>query len=128
MDNNIFYVTTKVTGTNFDLTSELEAYVSDKLHALEKFTHHFDFKSHDLIFEVEVERTTNHHEKGDLYRAEINFTSGPLLRSEATDENMYLAVDSARDKMQRLMTEDANKHSGFFRKGRRMLKKLLRGE
>ena len=41
MNKDDFYITTKVTTTNMELTPQLEDYVAEKLQALEKYRNHF---------------------------------------------------------------------------------------
>ena len=59
-----------------------------------------------MLFEsgakVEVEKTTDHHNKGKIFRAEINIhLKEKFLRAEATREDIYLAINEARDELKR---------------------------
>lgn len=47
---------------------------------------------------AELEKTTNHHFKGEIYRAEVNLSlGGDLLRVEKTEKDLYKAIDKVKD-------------------------------
>ena len=52
---------------------------------------------------VEVERTSRHHQSGDVFRAEAQVklpgTSG--IRAEARESDLHLAIDKVKDDLQR---------------------------
>ena len=60
----------KITTTNIELTSAIESYVQEKIRSVEKFA--LPHESEDPIAEVEIGKTTNHHQSGDVFRAEVN--------------------------------------------------------
>ena len=53
---------------NIDLTPALETYLQKKFAALEKLVTAIN-KTNPAELTIEVGRTTNHHRKGDVYRA-----------------------------------------------------------
>lgn len=116
MNNNDLYTITKLHAKGITLGPDFEDYVREKLDSLEKLLDHFSYDDHELIFEVELEKTTNHHQTGEIFRAEINFSAGSkLLRGEATGDDMYAAIDEARDGLRRQMTDDIDKGRHHFR-------------
>lgn len=83
-----------IKATNLKLTPELKEYVEKKVGMLEKY--HADI----IKTQAEVELTTNHHLKGEIYRAELNVTvPGKLLRVEKTAKDINKALDKAKDHM-----------------------------
>ena len=87
--------------TNIDLTEPLKVYVEEKLGGLEKFTGRWDAEGAVELW-VEVGRTSHHHKKGDVFRAEADVRlPGKVLRAEAEDFDIRVAVDRVRDKLER---------------------------
>ncbi len=86
---------------NIDLTEPLKIYIEEKLGALEKFVSRWDLEGAVEIW-VEVSRTTRHHKKGDVFKAEADLRlPGKVLRAEDEDFDVRVAVDRVRDKLQR---------------------------
>lgn len=87
--------------TNLDSTPAIETYINEKIGALAKFLQPFEVHN-QINARVEVGRTTNHHNKGQVYRAEVNLDlPGEVLRAEHEDWDMRITVDQAKDKLQR---------------------------
>jgi len=83
-----------IKATNLELTSTLHAYVEEKVRMLAKY--------YDRIIEVrvEVDLTSHHHQKGEIFRAEFNVrVPGKLLRVEKRARDLYKAIDKVKDHM-----------------------------
>lgn len=92
---------------------------------LDKFV---DPEDSGASIDVEIEKTTDHHQKGDIFRAEFNFVMrGKHFRSESTTEDIYAAIDEAKDDLAREITEHQDKERDKERKGGAFLKRLMRG-
>ena len=118
----------RIKSTNFDLTPAMEGYTRTKIDMLQKFLKHYANQSGELIFEVDIGKTTKHHRSGDIFRAEINFTAGStFLRTVAEEADIYAAIDKTKDKMQRELRRNKNKAFVMLKRGGAQLKKLLRG-
>ena len=90
-------------GTNMDLTDAIKAYIDERIDTLEKLTTHFEPAAE---LRVEVGKTTNHHAKGPFFRAEMQLAiPGDVFRSEATEEDLYKAIDVARDDIKRQLQD-----------------------
>ncbi len=88
-----------INGKNMDLTSAIKTYVEEKVSVLEKLTSNFE-PAADL--KVEVGKTSNHHAKGPFFMAEMQLSvPGELLRVEERAEDLYEAVDRAKDQLRR---------------------------
>ena len=89
-------MTVTIKGTNLDLTPALKRYAMDKALALLKF-----FPS-ITIARIELERTTKHHRKGVVWRAEANLKAPQhLFRAEALAGDIYSAIDMLVDELKR---------------------------
>jgi putative sigma-54 modulation protein len=110
---------------NFESTEEIENYLDKKLKSLEKFLSSFN---RDLVkVEVEIGRTTKHHQAGDIFRAEINLSiNGKLFRAESEQESLYAAIDEVRDDLEREIKKFKEKRETIFIRGARSIKKKLK--
>jgi putative sigma-54 modulation protein len=80
--------------TNLELTPAISAYIDEKMDSIEKYLGSMPV----INFDFEVELTTNHHHKGDIFRAEANLeVAGDLLRVEKTEADLYKAIDKVKD-------------------------------
>lgn len=85
-----------IKATKIKLTPEIKDYIQKKVDTLEKYLG--TWKVIEAHFEVEL--TTMHHQKGEIFRAELNlFIPGKLLRVEKTEKEMLKAIDKVRDHM-----------------------------
>lgn len=87
-----------ITGHHVDITPALRAYVEEKLERLEK---HFDnITNTHVILEIEKDRqkaeATIHVSRGQVY-------------ADSEDENMYAAIDSLADKLDRQIKKHKEK-------------------
>jgi len=106
-----------IKGTNLELTDAIKEYLNKKLESIEKLTSHFEPMAEIAI---EVGRTSMHHNKGDVHRAEMNLqVPGSLLRSECTAEDLYEAIDLCKDELTRQLKEYKDLHMERERGGQR---------
>ena len=118
--------------TDLDLTPSLKEYVDRKIGDLEKFfqksgkeNNGFEKGKPSREAWVELERTTRHHYKGKVFRAECQIRlPGKSLRSESVKENIYLAVDEVKDELQREIKHHKQKQSSRHKKTIRKMKNL----
>jgi putative sigma-54 modulation protein len=100
-----------IKGTNLELTQAIKDYVNEKVGSLEKF---FD---QALIARVDVGLTTKHHQKGNIFRAEINLEvpQKHLLRAESVKDDLYIAINDAREELERQIKKYKEKMRGNYR-------------
>jgi len=97
--------------TNLDSTPAIEEYINQKIGALEKFVEALDKKG-VVKTRVEIARTTQHHQKGEVYHAECNLElPGKLLRAESENWDIRLAIDEIKD----ILDLEIKKYSEKFR-------------
>lgn len=108
-----------------ELTSAIESYVDEKLASIEKFA--IPHTEEELFVEVEVGKTTNHHQQGDVFRAEANVrVRGKHFRAVSEKSDLYAAVDDVRSELVRELNSYKGKERNLARRGALMLKNLLR--
>lgn len=115
----------KIRSVGFDLTPAIDEYVTKKISSLEKF---LDANT-DLLCEVEIGKTTNHHKSGDIFKAEINIIrpGNKQVYAVAEEAELYTAIDIVRDEAERVIVSQKNKSSTLFRRGSAKIKNLIRG-
>jgi len=90
----------RILASGMDMTDAIRAAVDKVMVNLDKYTERF---GEAVSADVEVGKTTNHHNKGEIYRAEINVSvpKKGILRAEATDEDLYAAIDKVEESISR---------------------------
>jgi ribosomal subunit interface protein len=88
----------KIKGTDIELTDYLLKLVEQKIKKIEKVLP----GNFDLIAEVELGRTTRHHQKGDLFRAEVQVEvpGGKMLRAVSEKEDFRSALVDVREELE----------------------------
>ena len=117
---------------NFSPTQAIKTYLEQKINSLDKFLPNGESISAD----IELAKTTKHHQKGDVFRAEVNLNvpglpagrPGRLIRAAAEKWNLMVAIDTVRNELQREIRDNKEKNLSLYKRGARILKKLLRGE
>lgn len=109
--------------TNIDITPKLEALLEQKFAPLGRL---IDERANTFC-EVELERETEHHQSGKIFRAEINLTvNGKLHRAEATEEQIEQAIDTIRNELRNELQHAYGKRQSMWKKGRQAIKDMLR--
>lgn len=123
--------------TNVKLTPALTQYVQDKIGSLEKFIEdlvgkeyfeHFLGKGKAKVEAwVEIGKTTRHHRKGLIFRAEVQLRfPGKSVRAEALSGNLRRAVAQVKDELQRELKEYKGKAATLAKRRARVAKKELK--
>ncbi len=124
---------------DIELTESLRTYVEKKVGDLERYLQGM-YEENDMpeeqsgerdpvMVDVEIGRTTRHHRKGDVYRAEINIdvpSTKRVLRAESKKPDLHLAIDEVKDEMQREIKKYRNKRTDLYRRDMSLLKKVTR--
>jgi ribosomal subunit interface protein len=115
-----------IKATNFKLTPSIENYVLEKIGSLEKFVEKLDATGVVECW-VEVGKTTKHHQKGPVFRAEANIRlPKEILRAESCEKNLRTAIVKIKDELQRKIDNYKGKRSAEIKRGARIGKKILR--
>ena len=94
----------RIKGTGIDLTDAIKDAVESEMATLDPMLERWgDAASAD----VEVGKTTQHHHKGDIFRAEVNLQiPGKLLRAEDENEDLYVAIKNVADTLSRELNKE----------------------
>lgn len=114
---------TNIKATNMELTDAIKDYVNSRISSIEKFV-----MKDGAHVNVEVGKTTNHHKNSDVFKAEIEIHSDSnVFFAEAETDDLYKAIDMAREDIVRNLTSTKDRHNSLFRRGARSVKKMLKG-
>ncbi len=88
----------EILATSMEMTDAIRVHVEEKLGSLEKFCENYS----PCDVRAEVGKTSEHHQKGKIWRAEFTVTiPGASLRAESIEEDLYAAIDAAKDDLKR---------------------------
>jgi len=114
-----------IKATGMELTSAIEEYARSRVASLEKYV---DEKDTATNMDIEVGKTTEHHQSGEIFRAEFTIQfRGKTIRATATNEDLYAAIDEVEAEAARMMSEHKDKKKTLFLKGAAQIKKMLKG-
>lgn len=114
-----------IKATNLLLTHELREYLERRFISLAGL---IAMNEPTLKVQIEVGRTTRHHDKGDVFRAEFNLRSRHgVFRAVAERPTIYTAIDDARDELEMTLGRAKGMRISFLRRSRRAMKEILRG-
>ena len=100
---------TNIKATNLELTEAIRNYIQEKMDMLDKYLGGLAVINCDF----EVELTTNHKNKGKIFRAEVNLDiPGKLLRIEKTEKDLYKAIDKVKDHLAQMIVKHKEKQRG----------------
>lgn len=108
-----------------ELTRALSDHVDGKTAHIEKF---LDPNDGSVFCDVEIGVSTKHHQSGDIFKAEFNLhTAGKDFRAEAEKEDLYVAINDAKDQIVQMIKSEKTKERTMFRKGAKAVKDILKG-
>jgi len=95
----------KITHEHIELTDAIQKYAEDKFSGLDKYFPNL------LLADVWLGKTSNHHRKGDVFECKINLTyPGGMFRAEQVDEDLYKAINEAKEVLIREITKFKETH------------------
>ena len=110
--------------TNIELTQEISDYLDKRLQSVEKL---IDPNDTSAMFDIEIGKTTEHHQSGNIFRAEINLrVAGKQMRASAEEATILIAIDRAEKEIVQELRKLKGKRLRFIRKGGAKLKNLMR--
>lgn len=112
-----------VKSTGMEMTDAIEAYLKKKISAMEKFIK----GAEDIIAKIEIGRTSNHHHKGNVFKADVSLQYGDhKFRAEATTEDLYKSIDKVKDEIVAEITKANKKGRSMVKKGRQKIKEMIK--
>lgn len=116
-------MTINIKATNLELTRSIERYIHRRFSAINKFA-----KGEDVVGYIEVAKTTNHHNQGEVFRAEFDVRFGETkFYTSAEKEDLYSAIDKAQEEIVRRISENKDKKQTLYRRGAKSIKKMFKG-
>lgn len=110
---------------NLDLTPDITNQIHSKLEVIEKFLSPSD--NQKVLAEVDIGLRSQHHKKGNVYRAEVNVScDGKIYRAVTKAISIESALDELKDEIGRVIRRKREKNKDIRRAGARLIKKILR--
>lgn len=82
---------------NIEMTEAIQAYIEEKFVSLGKYMQALEPVDK---CDIEIGKSTEHHQKGKVFYTEITMQiPGDLIRIETTEEDLYAAIDKAKDEL-----------------------------
>ncbi len=115
---------TNIKTTNITLSASISEYTEKRLNKIAKFLDDDPATQCD----IELAKTTEHHKKGDIFKAEIHIVgSGKNLYATAEREDLYAAIDAVRDEILQELNARREKRISFVRRGGARVKAMVKG-
>jgi len=110
--------------TNITLTPDIQEYLEKRVEAIGKI---IDLNNPTLLIETELARTTEHHQSGDIFMAEINLTyEGEHFRAVSETGDLYSAIDDMRDEIVKSLRSFKGKKRSLLRRGGASIKSFIK--
>lgn len=111
--------------TNIKLTDDITEYLQKRADVFDKL---IDPQDTSALLNVELEKVTNHHKHGDIFRAEINLhIAHGDLRAESSKESLFDAIDDVKKEIMRSLRRTKQRKHGAIRRGGAKIKDIVRG-
>ncbi len=108
---------------NIELTNAIEQNVKDKLESVGKL-----LNNKDALVTVEVGKTTNHHNNGDIFLAEFDISSSGenyFARTEGLD--LYVSINDTKEQILKEIRRKRGRKTTLFKRGALSIKKMVKG-
>lgn len=116
-----------IKGTNLELHNDLKDYAEEKIGGLKKFLEDIDLGGNRVVARIELAKTTQHHQQGDIYKAEVNLQlPKKMFRSVVESDDIYKAIDGVKDELKIMINEYKTEKIDQSRRGRKVIKDLKR--
>jgi len=114
-----------IKATQFALTPAIETYIHDKLvRTVERLTKRA--QSDSVMLSIEVAKTTRHHQKGEVWRAEAMLTvGGKTFRGEEFGQSLQEAIDLLEPSLAGEIKRFKEKTGTLEKRGARKVKRAI---
>lgn len=110
--------------TNFEINGETKDYLNKKIEHLGKFV---NLNSPNTNLDVEIGKISEHHQKGDIFRAEFNLSiGGEYYRADEESQSIMSAIDLAIEELLKQLRRGKDKRETMIKRGGRKIKEMLR--
>lgn len=113
-----------IKSTHIELTDAIRNYVFSKLDAVNKLL----IQPDEAFAQVEVGKESNHHMKGDVFKAEIQLRAeGKVHHAVVIKDDLYAAIDELKDEIMEKVKSTKDKDRSRFRRGAGKVKNFVKG-
>ncbi|MDO8593922.1 MAG: HPF/RaiA family ribosome-associated protein [bacterium] len=114
-----------IKATNISLDDVVRAYLDKRLATLDKL---IDWKDPAVMTDIELGRTSKHHQNGDVFFAEITIHHGKeTYRAVSERPDIQSAIDTMRDAIAGELSARKGKAISLSRRGGQLAKAFLKG-
>lgn len=114
-----------IKGTNLELHEDLKEYVNEKIGGLKKFIENDNIDKNSIVARVELAKTTEHHQHGDIYKAEVNLQfAKKMFRGVEESDDIYKSIDKVKDELKEMVNSYKDEKISKTRRGARIIKKF----
>ncbi len=90
---------------HIDSSEAIQSYLEEKIGGLDEIMDNF------LTADIVVGKTTQRHEKGEIFKCRVNLTyPGGMFRADKVEEDLYAAIDACKDVLHREITSFKEKN------------------
>jgi putative sigma-54 modulation protein len=115
---------TNTKATNMSLSPAISEYVDKRLSKIAKLLG----SDPTLICDIELGKTTGHHQKGDIFRAEMHIVgAGKDVYASSEKDDLYSAIDEVRDEILRELKAAKGKKISLIRRSGAAVKNMVKG-
>lgn len=110
--------------TGITITPSISEYTNKRLQKIS------DFLVNDPTAQCDVElgKTTSHHNKGEIFRAEIHVVAkGKNAYVSSEQEDLYAAIDIVQEEMMNELRSEKSKKVSMLRRGGARIKGAVKG-
>ena len=112
----------RIHGVQIEVTEAMKAYVEKRIEPLSKMV-----KDNATVCDIELARTTRHHQSGDIFKAEVNMVvEGEQMFATSEKSDLYEAIDDMRNELDRMLTTRKRKKITVFKKGAQKIKDIIK--
>ena len=114
-----------IKATNIELTESIRNYAFKRLEGIDKI---LGVPTDEVVGQIEVGKSTNHHKSGDIFRAEVNLSGGGhSLYAVSETDDLYAAIDKVRDEIIAEAKKSRGKEKSLVRRGGQAAKNVIKG-
>lgn len=109
---------------NISVTPAISDYLDSRLEKIKKIIG----DDPAIQCDVELSRTTVHHAKGDIFKAEIHIVgSGRNIFGRSEKQDLYGAIDVVQNQILSELKSEKGKKISFVRRGGAQVKSMMKG-